>query len=177
MSRFGKGRMMREQSALEGAVEFARPRAAPFRRAPATRRVWEDEPATVDIVAPDRFCARVFLELMGTSFPFELVGTGTSWVIRLQPPLASTWEARLLLLVERWLETCPLPCATIGYGGRRYLFRLALTHTGIASGFDRHHDLVPPRAAHASRLKSASPDRTARAATPHARFRPTQIAR
>jgi len=151
-------------------VEFAGPYAAPFSQVPATRTGWEGEPATVEIVAPDRFCARVFLELMGSSFPFELVGTGTAWVIRLHPPPASMWEARLLLLVQRWLETCPLPCATIEYGGHRYLFRSALTHAGLASGFVRDHDLAPARAARGSKVKARSPDRTARAATPRARF-------
>jgi hypothetical protein len=129
--------MMTELAALEGVVEFALPTAAPFGPPGATLRVWEGEPATVEIVAPDRFCARLFLELLGSLFPFELVGTGTSWVIRLRPPPGSAWEGRLLLLVQRWLETCPLPCATIGYGSRRYVFRSALTHTRIASEGDR----------------------------------------
>jgi hypothetical protein len=131
-----KGRMMRELAALEGVVELALPSSAPLGPAGATRTVWKGGPATVEIVAPDRFCAHVFLNLMGSLFPFELVGTGTFWVIRLQPH-GSAWEARLLLLVQRWLETCPLPCATIGYGGRRYVFRSALTRTGIASEGER----------------------------------------
>jgi hypothetical protein len=129
--------MMTELAALEGVVEFAPPGAVPFGPAAATRGAWEGEPATVEIVAPDRFCAHLFLDLMGSRFPFELVGTGTSWVIRLQPPHGSAWEGRLLVLVQRWLETCPLPCATIAYGSRRYVFRSALTHTGITSEGDR----------------------------------------
>jgi len=163
--RFGRGRMLNEQSVLEGVVELAAPRVAPSRSAAATHGAWEGERAIVDVVAPDRFCAYVFLELMGSSFPFELVGTGTSWVIKLHPPLGSTWEARLLVLVQRWLENCPLPCATIGYGGRRYLFRSALTHTRLSSGFDRRQGLIP------SQAKPRSP---ARIAIPRARFRPTQ---
>ena len=123
--------MMRELAAWEGVVEFPLHGASPLGPAAATRGVWEGKPATVEIVAPDRFCAHLFLELMGSLFPFELVATGTSWVIRLRPPLGSAWEGRLLLLVQRWLEACPLPCATIGYGSRRYVFRSALTHTGI----------------------------------------------
>ena len=111
-------------------MEFAPPTAA-------SSDGWEGRPATVEIVAPDRFCARVFLELMGPLFPVELVGTGTSWVIRLRLPRGSSWEGRLLLLVQRWLETCPLPCATIAYRGRSYVFRSALTHTWIASDSDR----------------------------------------
>jgi hypothetical protein len=129
--------MMRELAALEGVVEFAPPGAAPFGPAAATRGAREREPATVEIVAPDRFCAHLLLELMGSLFAFELVGTGTSWVIRLQPPHGSAWEGRLLLLVQRWLETCPLPCATIRCGSRRYVFRSALTQTRIASAGDR----------------------------------------
>jgi hypothetical protein len=127
--------MMKELLDLEGVVEFAPPNGARPGPVAATRRAWDGLSSAVEIVAPDRFCAHVFLELMGPLFPFELVGTGTSWIIRLKPPLGSTWEARLLLLVQHWLETCPLPCATIGYGGRRYVFRSALTHTGSASGF------------------------------------------
>jgi len=129
--------MMSELAALEGVVEFALPGAAPLESAGATRGVWEGKPATVEIVAPDRFCAHLFCELMGSLFPFELVGTGASWVIRLRPPPGSAWEGRLLLLVQRWLAACPLPCATIGYGSRRYVFRSALTHTGIPIEGDR----------------------------------------
>src|SRR5579864_1297919 len=127
ISPFGRGRIMKQLAESESVVELALPCPAPSGPAGATRRVWEGEPATVEVVAPDPFCAHVFLELMGPLFPFELVGTGTSWVIRLQPALGSTWEARLLLLVQRWLEACPLPCATIAYGGRKYLLRSALT--------------------------------------------------
>jgi hypothetical protein len=128
---------MTELAGLQGVVEFALPSAAPLEPAGATRGAWEGKPATVEIAAPDRFCAHLFLELMGSLFPFELVGTGTSWVIRLRPPVESAWEGRLLLLVQRWLEACPLPCATIGYGSRRYVFRSALTHTGIPIEGDR----------------------------------------
>jgi hypothetical protein len=129
--------MMKELATLEGVVEFAPSTAAPLGPAGAPRRVRGEEATTVEIVAPDRFSAHLFLELLGSLFPFELVGTGTSWVIRLRPPSGSAWEGRLLVLVERWLEACPLPCATIGYGSRRYVFRSDLTHTRIASEGDR----------------------------------------
>jgi hypothetical protein len=167
---------MRGLMALERVVELAPPASAPLGPVGATRGVWEAAPATVEIVAPDRFCARVFLELMGSLFPFELVGTGTSWVIRLQPPHGSSWEGRLLLLVQRWLETCPLPCATIGYGGRRYVFRSALTHTAVWSGLDGPHGLEPPRAPGDAKARLRPPDRMARAASTRAGFRQTQIA-
>jgi len=134
--------MLRELTALQGVVEFATPSAVRFGPTETTP-VREGMPATVEIVAPDRFCARVFLELMGSAFPFELVGTGASWVISLQPPQGSSWEGRLLSLVQRWLETCPLPCATIGYRGRRYVFRSNSTDAGSWSGFDGPHDLDP----------------------------------
>jgi hypothetical protein len=167
---------MRDLSALEGVVEFAPPGWAPLEPAWATRGIWEAKQAAVEIVAPDRFCAGVFLELMGSLFPFELVGTGTSWVIRLQPPRGSAWEGRLLLLVQRWLETCPLPCATIGYGGRKYVFRSALTHNAVWSGFDGPHGLEPPRAVGASKSKLHAPDPMGRTTSPRAGFRRTQVA-
>ena len=176
ISRFGRGRMMKEPLALEGVVEFAPPGSAPLGPAGATRGGWEGGPATVEIVAPDRFCAQVFLELMGSLFPVELVGTGASWVIRLQPPHGSAWEGRLLLLVQRWLEACPLPCATIGYGGRSYVFRSALTHSAIGSGFDGPHGLEPAPAAGAAKSRLRSTDRTARASSTRAGFRQRQIA-
>jgi hypothetical protein len=124
--------MMSELAALDGVVEFAPPGVVPLGLAGATRGVWYGEPATVEVVAPDRFCAHLFCELMGSLFPFVLVRSGASWVIRLRPPAGSAWEGRLSVLVQRWLEACPLPCATIGHGSRRYVFRSALTHTGIA---------------------------------------------
>jgi len=147
---------MKELPVLEGAVELALPGPLPLGRGGVTRSVWDGESVTVEIVAPDRFCAHVFLELMGSLFPFELVGTGTSWVIRLQPAHGSAWEARLLLLVQRWLEACPLPCATIGYGGRRYVFRSALTHTRIGSDSYRLQSPVARRAARGSEPPQAS---------------------
>ena len=85
------------------------------------------EHARVEIVAPDRFCAGLLVELIGSTCPFELVGTGTGWVVRLQERSGLAWEADLLLLVQRWLEACPLPCATIVCRGRKYLLRLAMT--------------------------------------------------
>jgi hypothetical protein len=93
------------------------------------------ERASVEIVAPDRFCAGLLVDLVGSLCPVELVGTGGGWVVRLQQRSRLAWQANLLLLVQRWLEACPLPCATIVYGGRRYLLRLALT-SDHGGGFD-----------------------------------------
>jgi hypothetical protein len=163
---------MKELSVLEGVVEFVPAGAAPLGLAEATRGAWEGKPATVEVVAPDRFCAHVFLELIDSLFPCELVGSGPSWVIRLQPPRGSAWEGRLLLLVQRWLETCPLPCATLRYRGRKYVFRSASTHTCLASGSEQPRDRVALRAAHGSETESRSP---ARAAT-HGGFQQAQIA-
>lgn len=136
---------MRELTTFEGVVEIAP--HEPFGPVAAGRGVSEARALTVEIDAPDRYCAEVFVELAGSLFPFELVGTGSTWVIRLQPPAGPSWEGRLLLLVQSWLEACPLPCATIGYGGRTYVFRSALTHSTAGSGFDGPHDLDPSRAA------------------------------
>jgi hypothetical protein len=42
----------------------------------------------------------------------------------------------LLTLVERWLESAPLPCASLLYGGRSYLIRSStqLRQTIISAG-------------------------------------------
>jgi hypothetical protein len=42
----------------------------------------------------------------------------------------------LLTLVERWLESAPLPCASLLYGGRSYLIRSSthLRETTILAG-------------------------------------------
>jgi len=64
------------------------------------------------------------------SFRTEIV-FGPSWIVRLQPPPAggAGWVPELLALVERWLESVPLPCTKVRYGGRSYLIR---TTTNIA---------------------------------------------
>ena len=136
---------MRELTRFESMVEIAP--HEPFGPVVAGRGVSGARALTVEIVAPDRYCAEVFVELTGSLFPLELVGTGGTWVIRLQPPAGPSWAGRLLLLVQSWLEACPLPCATIAYGGRTYVFRSALTHSTTWSGFEGPHDLDPSRAA------------------------------
>jgi hypothetical protein len=84
---------------------------------------------TVEIVAPDRFCADLLVEYAAPLFRAEIV-SGPAWVISLQPlPTATGWVPDLLALVERWLESVPLPCTTVLYGGRSYLIR---TTTSIA---------------------------------------------
>jgi hypothetical protein len=80
----------------------------------------------VEIVAPDPECAALLLEYASPLFPAELV-PGATPVIRLQPPEAGAqWVLELLAVVDRWLESVPLPCANVVYGGRSYLIRSSL---------------------------------------------------
>lgn len=63
--------------------------------------------------------------------------TGPGLIVRLQPPSADPgWVIELLTLVERWLESAPLPCASLLYGGRSYLIRSStqLRQTIISAG-------------------------------------------
>lgn len=95
------------------------------RPAPADRRTaWTSEGLhRIDIVTPDPECAALLLEYASPLFPAELAPGGAS-VVRLQPPKAGArWVIELLALVERWLESVPLPCANVIYGGRSYLIR------------------------------------------------------
>jgi hypothetical protein len=87
------------------------------RRSPAPGRA-----PPIEIVAPDRFCATLLLEYCAQLFAAEIVA-GPAWIVRLQPPTEGAWVLELLVLVERWLESAPLPCATVHYGGRDYLIR------------------------------------------------------
>lgn len=76
----------------------------------------------VEVVAPDVECAALLLEYASPLFPAEIVSADES-VVRLQPPLGAGWVIELLALVERWLESVPLPCVKLLYGGRSYLIR------------------------------------------------------
>jgi len=76
----------------------------------------------VDIVVHDRDSARILLEYAVPLFAAEMV-FGPVWAIRLQPPAGEGWIVGLLTLVERWLESARLPCATVLCGGRSYLIR------------------------------------------------------
>jgi hypothetical protein len=96
---------------------------APGRAPPSptgTRNTEHPEP--IEIVAPDRFCATLLLEYAAALFAAEIVA-GPAWIVRLQPRTEGAWVLQLLVLVERWLESAPLPCATVHYGGRDYLIR------------------------------------------------------
>jgi hypothetical protein len=85
-------------------------------------------PQPVDIIAPDRYCTTLLLEQAARFFPAEVVYStefeySSAWIVRLNPPSERDWAIELLALVERWLESCRLPCAKVLYGGRSYLFR------------------------------------------------------
>lgn len=61
-------------------------------------------------------------------FPAEIV-PGSAWIVRLQPPPGGEWVLEVLSLVERWLDSIPLPCTKVFYGDRSYLIRAS---TGVA---------------------------------------------
>jgi hypothetical protein len=96
---------------------------APGRAPPSATSTWNTERTEpIEIVAPDRFCATLLLEYAAPLFAAEIVA-GPAWIVRLQPPAGGAWVLELLVIVERWLESAPLPCATVHYGGRDYLIR------------------------------------------------------
>jgi hypothetical protein len=87
----------------------------------------------IEIVAPDQLSTALLLEYAAPVFPAELV-SGTSWIVRLQPPPSGGgWVLDLLAIVERWLESARLPCANVVYGGRSYMIRTP-THLALAGG-------------------------------------------
>ena len=55
-------------------------------------------------------------------FPVEIL-RGPGSIVRLHPPAGAEWVLELLALVERWLDSIPLPCTKMFYGGRSYLLR------------------------------------------------------
>jgi hypothetical protein len=100
-------------------------RRAPARpERPSPSSAWSSEGLhRVEIVAPDLECAALLLAYASPLFPAELV-PGAAPIVRLQPPPTEAgWVTELLALVERWLESVPLPCAKVIYGGRSYLVR------------------------------------------------------
>lgn len=107
------------------------------RRSSASRRTRPSRPTAwsfegvgaVEIVVPDRHCAVLLLEYAAPLFTAELVSE-PGWIVRLHPPpTRGEWVIELLALVERWLESAPLPCAKVIHDGRSYLFR---SSTGAA---------------------------------------------
>jgi hypothetical protein len=98
---------------------------APFKDRESARTAWDTEaPRPVEIVAPDRESMSWLLEeAAGSQLAAELVATDSSWLVRLQPPVGGAWVLDFLVLVERWLESCRLPSATVLYGDRSYVIR------------------------------------------------------
>jgi hypothetical protein len=96
-------------------------------------------PYQVDVVVPDSECAALLLWYALPVFPADLV-TDAPLRVRLHPPRNETrWVIELPTLVGRWLESAPLPCATVVYEGRTYLIRTSMdvTHFAVAdSGSD-----------------------------------------
>ena len=99
-----------------------RPTARPER--PTPRTAWSSEGVhRVGIVSPDPDSAALLLEYASPLFSAKLI-TGPELIVRLQPPSTEPgWVIELLALVERWLESVPLPCASLIYGGSSYLIR------------------------------------------------------
>jgi hypothetical protein len=85
-----------------------------------------DEP--VEVVTPDRYCANLLLAYAVPIVPAELL-PGDGWIVRLQAPPAGKegwWMLEVLSLLDRWLESVPIPCARVLYGGHNYLIRSSL---------------------------------------------------
>ena len=95
--------------------------------APTSPSAWNFENvSTVEIVAPDRYCASLLLDHAEPLFPAEIVVSGPNWVVRFQPPATGRdWVAELLAVIETWLQSAPLPCAKVRHGDHDYLVRAA----------------------------------------------------
>jgi hypothetical protein len=114
---------MTEAPALPLLKRDAKRASARRRGRPTLTTAWNSESIQpVDVVAHDPYCTSLLLEYAAPLFPAEIV-SGSAWVVRLQPPTGGGWVLELLSLVERWLESVPLPCAKVLYGGRSYLIR------------------------------------------------------
>ena len=99
------------------------PFAGPFFRSGKKQRPASDAECVrpIEIVAPDQLSTALLLEYAAPLFPAKLV-SGTSWIVRLEPPPAGgKWVIELLALVERWLESTRRPSADVHYGGRTYV--------------------------------------------------------
>ena len=87
---------------------------------------WSPEPnEPLEIVAPDRYCADLLVQYAAPIAPAELL-PGAGWIVRLQAPPAGKegwWMLEVLSLLDRWLESVPIPCARVLYGGHSYLIR------------------------------------------------------
>ncbi len=89
----------------------------------------------VEIVAPDQFSAALLHAYAAPLFPAEIVHD-SSWAVRFHPPKSGRdWVVELLALIERWLQSVPLPCAKVLQDGRSYLIRSSTSraHIGLFS--------------------------------------------
>ena len=95
-----------------GSARESRPRGLSF-----------DGVEAVEIVAPDLYSAALLVGYAAPSFLSEIV-PGSAWIVRFEPSTpGGDWVVELLSLVERWLESVPLPCAKALHDDRRYLIR------------------------------------------------------
>ena len=103
-----------------------------LKRARRHSPAWRSQAApTIEIVSPDQLSTALLLEYAVPAFRAEVV-SGTSWIVRLQPPPSGGgWVLDLLTIVERWLDSARLPCANVSYGGRSYTIRTS-THLALA---------------------------------------------
>ena len=93
---------------------------------PESSLAWSSERnQPVEVVTPDRHCADLLLEYPAPTGPAELVPSA-DWIVRLQAPPAAQgawWMLEVMSSLDRRLESVPLPCAKVLYGGHSYLIR------------------------------------------------------
>jgi hypothetical protein len=108
--------------------------------APGLALAWDQErPQPIEIVAPDQHCSALLLKEAAPLFPAVVVYE-SSWIVRLEPPTGREWAFELLSLVERWLESCRLPCAKVLYDGRAYLIRASIDGAWFKGAAESAHE-------------------------------------
>ena len=96
---------------------------APPRTKARSRTLAFDGVESIEIVAPDRYCALLLLDHAAHTFPAELA-PGPGWIVRFHSPAdREDWVVDLLALVELWLASAPIPCAKMRRGDHSYLIR------------------------------------------------------
>lgn len=76
----------------------------------------------IEILAPDRFCAALLLEQAAATYPAELLRR-PGWAVRMAAPSGREWMPEVTALVQRWLDSIPLPCTRVFHGDRSYVIR------------------------------------------------------
>ena len=113
----------------------------PWRQQPVSGKAPSESPTgitfagvdAVEIVAPDEYCAALLQDYAAPWFPAEIVHDA-SWAVRFQPPKSGgDWIVELLALIERWLQSVPLPCAKVLQDGHSYLIRSSASRAQLAS--------------------------------------------